>query len=368
MTSQVSMPTFDPREESAKLVEHFIIMNGEPEFDDKFISTMMAVLRSRILKYKKKARGDKVEFSDEEANHAELLLYMISALGRMTPDLKEKYKVWNVLQTIIKPDNMFPKTYQNISQALFDEFEAIEWGKPIETETAKKLRRGGPAQAGKPLLFVAKPSPKGHPIFGLEGPMHHIWRSQGTWAGARISYVFDPSFSRRDFKIFGHNGLTVGDCWPLLVAAFRDGAHGERVAGISGTGTHGCYSVLVSGGLYKDQDVGDRILYSDSRAHVATEPTPDRDNKYVRALLRSCETKRPIRVIRSFNGNWKHSPRAGCRYDGLYVVDKYTVATNTQKGAFLQFHLRRLQGQPPIDVSKPTVDQEREFDKVRLGY
>lgn len=31
--------------------------------------------------------------------------------------------------------------------------------------------------------------------------------------------------------VIGHNGLTVGDWWPLQICALRDGAHGETEAG-----------------------------------------------------------------------------------------------------------------------------------------
>jgi hypothetical protein len=31
--------------------------------------------------------------------------------------------------------------------------------------------------------------------------------------------------------VIGHNGLTIGDWWPLQICAMRDGAHGEMEAG-----------------------------------------------------------------------------------------------------------------------------------------
>lgn len=44
--------------------------------------------------------------------------------------------------------------------------------------------------------------------------------------GASVSYKVDPLF-KADFRTFGHNKLAVGQWWPMLVAAFRDGAHGK---------------------------------------------------------------------------------------------------------------------------------------------
>lgn len=82
------METFDPREESAKLVEHYIIANGEPDFDDGFISKIIVILKTLAMKHRKAARGEVVELSAEEENHAELLLYMISIQRKMTPEIK----------------------------------------------------------------------------------------------------------------------------------------------------------------------------------------------------------------------------------------------------------------------------------------
>jgi hypothetical protein len=60
-------------------------------------------------------------------------------------------------------------------------------------------------------------------IFGPRGIMHHINVGQKT----RRSYLLEETFERQDFKIHGHNGFTIGDCWPLQIAALRDGVHGK---------------------------------------------------------------------------------------------------------------------------------------------
>jgi hypothetical protein len=62
------------------------------------------------------------------------------------------------------------------------------------------------------------------PIYGLSGIMHHILRIRGPKTS---SYQINPSFKSRNAKVFGHNGLTVGDCWPNQMALLRDGAHGQ---------------------------------------------------------------------------------------------------------------------------------------------
>ena len=42
------------------------------------------------------------------------------------------------------------------------------------------------------------------------------------------------------------------------------------------------------------------------------------------SLLRSVETKKPIRVLRGFKGKSAFAPEEGYRYDGLYIATKVT--------------------------------------------
>ena len=45
----------------------------------------------------------------------------------------------------------------------------------------------------------------------------------------------------------GHNGLEIGQWWPLRICALRDGAHGATVGGIAGGESTGAVSIVVSG-------------------------------------------------------------------------------------------------------------------------
>lgn len=51
----------------------------------------------------------------------------------------------------------------------------------------------------------------------------------------------------RDCRVFGHNGLAVGQWWPLRICALRDGAHGSSQGGIAGNSEVGAWSIVVSG-------------------------------------------------------------------------------------------------------------------------
>ena len=199
------------------------------------------------------------------------------------------------------------------------------------------------------------------------------------------SYLVDPNF-KKDFRVFGHNGLAVGSAWPMQLVALRDGAHGKsclvfiydnmlltntlgaRIGGISGTTNDGCYSIMVSGAYSDiDQDKGDIIKYS-APGSLEADSIADRTNTGTSALLRSIETERPIRVLRSSGGHWEGRPRDGIRYDGLYIAESSMEVTKKNGGAFIQFRLRRRDGQAPIDRSRPNLEERRPFALVKAGF
>jgi hypothetical protein len=62
------------------------------------------------------------------------------------------------------------------------------------------------------------------PIYGLNGIMHHVLRIRGL---KMVSYQINPAYKSKNAKVFGHNGLTIGDCWPNQMALLRDGGHGQ---------------------------------------------------------------------------------------------------------------------------------------------
>lgn len=154
----------------------------------------------------------------------------------------------------------------------------------------------------------------------------------------------------------------------MQIAALRDGAHGHRVGGISGTGVDGCRSVVVSK-MYEDgkldADVGDELRYSSVRGESVKAV---KENNGTKALLRSQETQRPVRVLRASGGGWKGAPSHGIRYDGLYKVVSSRAVEKGEKEVYYQFELKRLPGQDPIDRSKPTPSQVRDFNRVSDGY
>lgn len=67
------------------------------------------------------------------------------------------------------------------------------------------------------------------------------------------TYILNPRYEKRQAKVPGHNGLTPGDWYPLQRCALAKGAHGQSMAGISGSADYGAYSIVVAG-TYKEVD------------------------------------------------------------------------------------------------------------------
>jgi hypothetical protein len=141
------------------------------------------------------------------------------------------------------------------------------------------------------------------------------------------------------------------------------------MAGISGSADEGAYSVVVAG-AYSDVDVdsGDELLYSAPKSHETKDPDPDLSNQGTKVLLRSAETRKPIRVLRQSSGHWEGRPRVGLRYDGLYIIYEHTRKKNGHGGGFIQFRLKRCANQDPIDRSRPTQEEKELFRKVKERF
>jgi hypothetical protein len=278
---------------------------------------------------------------------------------------------------VANPLMHFPSEYIQIAQAIEKRFEAQNWGEVpkeepktdeenTDAETPKKKAKTSAtktslAGSSHQTAVTRLPLPN-HGIFGTTGIMRGILANKGD----TTSYSLDPRSHKTPFNVFGANGLIVGDWWPRQIAALRDGAHGSKGGGISGTTNDGCYSVVVSQ-LYEDidGDGGDEILYSSTRGKTMDDV---RANKFTKALLRSVQTRKPVRVLRASGSKWKHAPRVGIRYDGVYRVVNSKEVDKGDEGAYMQFKLLRLPGQNPIHLARPTATEREQFNRVTDGY
>jgi len=167
--------------------------------------------------------------------------------------------------------------------------------------------------------IVKRPS-SSHPIYGLGGIMEGILVDK---RGPTRTYIFDPPYRRTSPKAYGHNNLAVGKWFPLQIKALADGAHGDRMAGIS-VGPEGPYSIVASSsGEYEamDQDKGDILYYCGSGSHE-NELSVSPETRGTKNLLKAEISKRPIRVLRAGGRHKGQRPKSECgiRYDGLSVL------------------------------------------------
>ncbi|PFH49551.1 hypothetical protein AMATHDRAFT_194786 [Amanita thiersii Skay4041] len=180
----------------------------------------------------------------------------------------------------------------------------------------------------------------------------------------------------RDPKFGPIAGAPIGTKWASRQDLQRSGVHTANFAGISGSASEGAYSIVVSGGYVDDVDNGDTLVYTGTGMgcpcymrgggkQVKDQSFNHKDN---RALQRSCETGRPVRVIRGSNLPSIYAPESGkvcldsmCisyisnfltryRYDGLYKVDRAYEEKGRHGFKVCRYHLSRLPNQPALPV------------------
>ncbi|EIN13715.1 hypothetical protein PUNSTDRAFT_140194 [Punctularia strigosozonata HHB-11173 SS5] len=184
-----------------------------------------------------------------------------------------------------------------------------------------------------------------------------------------------PAGSKRihSYKVYGSiPGIEVGTWWETREACSNDSIHAPWVAGIC-PGPEGAYSVALSGGYEDDVDMGYGFTYTGSggRDLKGTKAKPKNlrtapqstdqsfeENNFNRALKRSAETGKPVRVIRGYKLPSKYGPEQGYRYDGLYKVEKAWLeeGLNPKRLKVCKFAFKRLPNQPPVPVKGEDVE------------
>jgi putative restriction endonuclease len=141
----------------------------------------------------------------------------------------------------------------------------------------------------------------------------------------------------------------VGTAYTDRKAVAAAGVHRVTVQGISGNGTVGAESIVVSGGYEDDEDLGDEIIYTGAGGNDPSTGKQVADqtiNQHGNAgLVVSEENAYPVRVIRGHKGDSKFSPASGYRYDGLYRVTRHWAETGKSGYQIWRFRLVRLSPQ-----------------------
>ncbi|KAA8912971.1 PUA-like domain-containing protein [Sphaerosporella brunnea] len=163
---------------------------------------------------------------------------------------------------------------------------------------------------------------------------------------------------KRSASVAGHNGLVVGQWWPLQICAVRDGAHGATEGGIWAD-KEAAVSIIISGGSgYQDEDRLNTVWYSGTAGEGPGLPSAN-----TLAMMKAMDIGRPVRVLRSAKARSRYAPKEGLRYDGLYLVrEKEMVDRDCE---MWRFRLERQRaGQPEVrwkgDGVRPTTI-EREW-------
>ena len=308
------------------------------------------------------------------------LLTRLEEEVHMTLEFKEKSGIQAGMVTICKEEFNFPEIYVDRAKALLEKWESENWGAVVvvkdeaasesesdvnvsDVSVGKKGKRAQSSKADKPNKRTSQyPSPD-HPIWGEHGICHGLYRKQTKPALNRL-------YNQRLANVFGHNNIKVGAWFPLQLAALFNGAHGRSQAGICGTEEAGAYSVVVSGQYDDlDEDYGNSLYYSGSGSHDNPDPKRPADSTAdTRSLHTSMHTQKSVRVLRSSKGKSKWSPTVGLRYDGLYRVVSVETPFNGKGGKYEQFKLVRLEGQKPIDKSRPSPKELEDFNKMKDDY
>ncbi|TFK68926.1 hypothetical protein BDN72DRAFT_878756 [Pluteus cervinus] len=185
---------------------------------------------------------------------------------------------------------------------------------------------------------------------------------------AQNSDLYDPTAMGQDLK-YGHiKGFPPGSLFEKRKELQKNAVHNQSVAGISGSPQTGTCSIVISGGYEDDLDAGDVLEYTgtggqdDSYSNPGPQTSDQSwEHPHNGSLLRSFETKRPVRVIRGTNSKSPYAPLSGYRYDGLYIVTKAYMAKGKSGYKVCKVKLERMSGQPPlINASSQDISEEVE--------
>lgn len=410
MASEVIMPSADKSAQTdvAPPTSYVLNVPTQPEKRDLFLEdegkkVMRKYLRRFILDKNGKIKGPVL--TEDEEQELIMILLALSDIDDLTKETATKIQLKAILRAVLdrldatkfKQRTRFPESAVAIAQSAWERYTSRydpegrdnDWGDEPENilldvdddvgsaaedlsspRPAKRQRMSSSNSKGPtPEKTWRRPSPN-HPIFGENGVMKGILAGRGE--AGRMGYKFDPYFNRPNFRVFGHNGCTVGDWWPLQIAACRDGAHGSIMGGIARGGPNGAATSIVISGGYKglDQDHGDTILYSGSGPD--SEKNADRHNATITAASKAMQTTHalgePIRVFRGSKSDWKYAPDIGLRYDGLYRINRVLTSINHNGGAYIRFELKRLENQPPYDFRRPDSEERKAAERIHDYY
>lgn len=346
--------------DDTRMPEDVLVPPSDPRRLARWVKTQNWVVRRLIEEYRT-SRGNSISGrSRQDLAFARKQFFPYLRFDiRMTPDIKRYSKLDESLRNIAREDYGFPRDLVASAELLYQKFESERWGSGTATTPRASL--------------TGREPPVDHPIWGLHGIMHGAVMFN---TGKKVEYGFDNRYmhEKRDAKVYGHNGLSPGDWFPLNIIARFQGAHAGMQAGISGDRDRGAYSIVVSGQYEEDKDEGEVLYYSGESAEKNENPHEIIRRAANDSLLESLRNGRPVRVLRSATKGERqrhYAPSCGIRYDGLYNVVGVEIRRNAKGGLFQRFRLHRCDGQESLaDIlaRSPSADQVEDYRRLRDGY
>ncbi|KAK6824825.1 YDG/SRA domain-containing protein [Apiospora arundinis] len=267
----------------------------------------------------------------------------------MTRRVFKESKVAETLALMNRPGFFFPPDIAERAARLIARWEDEDWSEDlpeVQEEISTSSTNGtasNNANEEAAAVEIRVPSAR-DPLFGTNGIMNGVIATRNP-AGRKV-HMLNPLLPHRSSKEFGHNGLQVGQWFPMRLVALHHGAHGASQAGIYGSINDGAYSIVAGNSIYHylDRDEGTTLYYSAPHAHENKNPKEvAAPSNGTLALRASVSSTRPVRVLRAAGGGtntWL--PQYGIRYDGLYQVTEIRQTKNANGGLYEQFKLVRL--------------------------
>lgn len=183
------------------------------------------------------------------------VLKSFNSLGTFSAEMAKKLSIRSILLNILGETGFaarpyeYPEPLQRSASILLNRLDtelgaeqALEQSKPSpEPEASRAPKRQRKSKSETPSSELSRLSVE-------DTDFKHIMHGILISGESRRTYKLDPNYhtAPRNYRVFGHNGLEVGDWWPLQLCALRDGAHGSAQGGIAGSATTGAYSIIVS--------------------------------------------------------------------------------------------------------------------------
>lgn len=199
--------------------------------------------------------------NQESLERTKRLLTFLEHGFEVEPRYQDEARLADILKLVFdNPVFHFPDDVKTRARALYDDFEASDWGAANAVDGEDRIEdhlpispttSGNDQRAMQDVAMRIRLPPPEHPVWGIRGIMHGVCPK----VGSRHSTVLDPRYlhEKRTAKVFGHNGHQPGAWFPSQFLALFRGAHGSKGAGISGNAVDGTYSVVVAG-MYEDVD------------------------------------------------------------------------------------------------------------------